>query len=114
MRAEEDDAPEAARDWRAGLQELLLTGGYLELGVDLLELAGRTQELVPFVRYEQYDTTAEVAEGAVDPETAGTDLVVGLTWRPIPQIALKADHILRSAEAGESEQVTSVGLGYMF
>jgi hypothetical protein len=92
----------------------LITGGYLELGVDLLELAGRSQELVPFVRYEQYDTTAEVADGLVDPETAGTDLVFGLTWRPIPQIAFKLDHIVRTAEAGSEEQVTSAGLGYMF
>ena len=92
----------------------LLTGGYLELGIDLLELAGREQELIPFVRYEQYDTTAEVADGLTDPETGATDLVLGLTWRPIPQVALKADHIVRSPEAGESEQVTSLGLGYMF
>lgn len=92
----------------------LITGGYLELGVDLLELAGQSQELVPFVRYEQYDTTAEVADGLVDPETAGTDLVFGLTWRPIPQIAFKLDHIVRTAEAGSEEQVTSAGLGYMF
>jgi hypothetical protein len=92
----------------------LITGGYLELGVDLLELAGQSHELVPFVRYEQYDTTAEVAEGAADPKTAGTDLVFGLTWRPIPQIALKLDHIVRTPEAGSEEQVTSAGLGYMF
>ena len=92
----------------------LITGGYLELGVDLLELAGRSQELVPFVRYEQYDTTAEVADGIANPETAGTDLVFGLTWRPIPQIAFKLDHIVRTAEAGSEEQVTSAGLGYMF
>lgn len=92
----------------------LITGGYLELGVDLFELAGRSQELVPFVRYEQYDTTAEVADGIANPETAGTDLVFGLTWRPIPQIAFKLDHIVRTAEAGSEEQVTSAGLGYMF
>lgn len=92
----------------------LITGGYLELGVDLLELAGQSQELVPFVRYEQYDTTAEVADGLVDPETAGTDIVFGLTWRPIPQIAFKLDHIVRTAEAGSEEQVTSAGVGYMF
>jgi len=92
----------------------LITGGYLELGVDLLELAGQSQELVPFVRYEQYDTTAEVAKGLSDPETAGTDIVFGLTWRPIPQIAFKLDHIVRTAEAGSEEQVTSAGLGYMF
>ena len=92
----------------------LITGGYLELGVDLFELAGRSQELVPFARYEQYDTTAEVADGIANPETAGTDLVFGLTWRPIPQIAFKLDHIVRTAEAGSEEQVTSAGLGYMF
>lgn len=92
----------------------LITGGYLELGVDLLELAGQSHELVPFVRYEQYDTTAEVAEGAADPKTAGTDLVFGLTWRPIPQIAIKLDHIVRTPEAGSEEQVTSAGVGYMF
>lgn len=92
----------------------LITGGYFELGVDLLELAGREQELIPFVRYEQYDTTAEVVDGMVDSETAGTDLVFGLTWRPIPQIALKADHIVRTSASGGEAQVTSVGLGYMF
>lgn len=92
----------------------LITGGYFELGVDLLELAGREQELIPFVRYEQYDTTAEVVDGMVDSETAGTDLVFGLTWRPIPQIALKADHIVRTPASGGEAQVTSVGLGYMF
>lgn len=92
----------------------LITGGYLELGVDLLELAGREQELISFVRYEQYDTTAEVADGLADLETAGTDLVFGLTWRPIPQIAFKLDHIVRTPEAGSDEQVTSAGLGYMF
>ena len=92
----------------------LITGGYLELGVDLLELAGREQELIPFVRYEQYDTTAEVVDGMVDAETAGTDIVFGLTWRPIPQIALKADHIVRTPASGGEEQVTSAGLGYLF
>jgi hypothetical protein len=106
----------ASTSWLAATAAVgsLITGGYLELGVDLLELAGQSQELVPFVRYEQYDTTAEVADGLVDPETAGTDIVFGLTWRPIPQIAFKLDHIVRTAEAGSEEQVTSAGLGYMF
>ena len=92
----------------------LITGGYVEVGVDVLELAGRTQEVVPFVRYETYDTTAEVAEGLVDPATAATDLVVGVTWRPIPQIALKADHIVRTPEQGDATQMTSLGVGYLF
>ena len=107
-------ATPATTDTPATVVGSLITGGYLELGVDLLELAGQSQELVPFVRYEQYDTTAEVADGLVDPETAGTDIVFGLTWRPIPQIAFKLDHIVRTAEAGSEEQVTSAGLGYMF
>ena len=107
-------ATPATTDTPATVVGSLITGGYLEFGVDLLELAGRSQELVPFVRYEQYDTTAEVADGLLDPETAGSDLVFGLTWRPIPQIAFKLDHIVRTAEAGSEEQVTSAGLGYMF
>ncbi|NDH54282.1 MAG: hypothetical protein EBY24_20420, partial [Betaproteobacteria bacterium] len=49
-----------------------------------------------------------VADGLVDAETAGTDLVFGLTWRPIPQVAFKLDHIVRTAEAGSEEQVTSM------
>lgn len=36
MRAEEDDAPEAARDWLADLQELLLTGGYFRARIAAL------------------------------------------------------------------------------
>ena len=107
-------ATPATTDTPATVVGSLITGGYVELGVDLLELAGRSQELVPFVRYEQYDTTAAVADGVANPETAGTDLVFGLTWRPIPQIAFKLDHIVRTAEAGSEEQVTSAGLGYMF
>ena len=36
MRAEEDDAPEAVRDWLAELQELLLTGGYFRARIAAL------------------------------------------------------------------------------
>lgn len=36
MRAEEDEAPAAARDWQQDLQELLLTGGYFRARIATL------------------------------------------------------------------------------
>ena len=55
MRAEEDDAPEAARDWLADLQELLLTGGYFR---------ARIAALAPFDKARAHGPAVCAAEGA--------------------------------------------------
>ena len=55
MRAEEDDAPEAARDWLAELQELLLTGGYFR---------ARIASLAPFDKARRPPRTRRRGRGA--------------------------------------------------
>jgi hypothetical protein len=109
-----DDLAASLGEAGPGVIGSVMRGGYAELGYDLLEPLGSDHELVPFVRYEAWDTTAEVADGAADPESGGNDLLLGATWRPIPQISFKADLTLRSLEEGESQQIFNLGLGYMF
>lgn len=90
-------------------------GGYLEAGYDALARTGSRQALIPFVRWERINTQAEVVAGAgVDPANDRSILTGGLSWKPIPQIALKADvsRIQNGARTGRN--VISVALGYEF
>lgn len=92
-------------------------GGYLEVGYDLLpHLApGTTQQLIPFVRYEPYDTQSSVAKGTTEVPTADRlDTTVGLTYKPTSQVAFKADLQWLADETDETTQVLNLGVGYNF
>lgn len=88
-----------------------LLGGYAELGYNLFQETDIDQALVPFARYEYYDTTAETG-GADGP--AVTDLVFGVSYRPIPQAVFKGDLVVRSPEEGRGENVLNLGVGWMY
>jgi hypothetical protein len=87
-------------------------GGYLEAGYDLL---GGKQALIPFVRLERMNTQAEVVSG-VTPTGAfdQTVLTTGVNWKPIPNVALKADlqKIENRARTGQNQ--VNVALGFYF
>jgi len=94
-----------------------LTGWYAELGYDLfswLRPSGQA-ELTPFVRFESYDTQAEVPSGfASDPANDVDILTVGLDWKPTPGIVVKLDYMdVEDAAEGGSNQV-NLSLGYVF
>lgn len=92
-------------------------GGYLEVGVDVLpHLApGTAQQLVPFVRYEPYDTQASVPDGTTStPAADRRDITVGLTYKPTSQVALKADLQWFSNETEETTRQLNLGVGYNF
>lgn len=68
-------------------------GWYLELSYDLLHRIERYESgLIPFIRYEQYNTHRSV-EGPVesDPAYERSDLTVGLGWRLASGAMLKTD-----------------------
>lgn len=94
-------------------------GGYLELAYDVLALLapGGEGALLPFVRYEAMDLNAAVPAGQVrDPALDTTLVTAGLTWRPIPTVALKADWQRRDSQApgaAAGEQV-DLGVGFAF
>lgn len=95
-----------------------LTGGYLEGGYNVLHLIAPTssQALTAFVRHERYDTQASVpSSGTRDASLARRITTVGLTWKPIFNVAFKADYQLRRNRGGIGEdEVTSLGVGYAF
>ena len=68
-------------------------GWYVQGGFDVLSLwPGSKMNLIPFVRYEQYDTQAQVPVGyARNPENDVDELTLGAAFQPIPQLILKAD-----------------------
>ncbi|HEX7480810.1 MAG TPA: hypothetical protein VF331_23615 [Polyangiales bacterium] len=100
-----------------------LAGGYVELAYDVLTAAHLEQALLPFVRLERYDTMAGVAGRArtpADEKAAATELVAGLTYRPVSQVAVKGDFRWSNPDgagpSGHSDAVGRVdlGLGVMF
>lgn len=90
-----------------------ILGVYGELGYDVLHPAGSTHSLVPFARVEYWDTTLAESDDAVDRPSV-LELVFGLTYRPIPQVSLKSDVILRRPSEGDDETRWNLGVGWMF
>lgn len=88
-------------------------GGYLEAGYDLL--GGGRQALVPFLRWERLATQAEVIPGVVkDPGTDQTVLTGGLNFKPIPNIAVKADYQRLTNGARTGRNQWNLALGFYF
>ncbi len=93
-----------------------LDGYYLELGYDVLGAIGDgRQELVPFARWESYDTQAKVPAGyARNPANEVEILTLGLNWQPIDQVIFKADWQDVKNGAGTGIDQFNLALGYIF
>ena len=91
-------------------------GWYLQGGFDVLSLrSGSRASLTPFVRYERYDTQAEVPAGYLrNLENDATVLTVGAVFKPIEPIALKLDWQQRRNAARTGVDQWNLGLGYLF
>jgi hypothetical protein len=73
------------------------------------------QDLVPFVRYETFDTQASVAEGLERSGTTDRDVVTaGLAYFPIAAVVLKGDAEWWSNADGEEWQNINLGVAYSF
>jgi hypothetical protein len=88
-------------------------GGYLEAGYDVL--SGSRQALIPYLRYERLNSQAEVVAGVMPDR--GNDrklLTVGVSYKPIPNTAVKADYqkIENAARTGQNQ--FNVALGFYF
>jgi hypothetical protein len=102
------DPSEASRD--TGTRQW---GGYLEAGYDLFR--GGRQALIPFLRWERLNTQGQVIPSAVrDLATDQTVLTVGLNYKPIPNVAVKADFQRLENRARTGRNQTNLGLGFYF
>lgn len=92
-------------------------GGYVELGYDWLSLFAPSsgQALTTFGRFDYVDTQADVPTGFVArKEFRRYSGVFGLVWRPIPQIAIKADYRRREFGAGPGFNEYASAITWLF
>lgn len=92
-----------------------LYGGYVELGYDVLHHFDAGQELVAFGRFERVDTQHKQPagfqrDGALD----RTIYTLGFRYKPIVQLAAKAEYqiIRNGAQTGVNQ--LNISLGYIF
>jgi len=91
-------------------------GGYAELGYDVLPLLAATdQAAVLFARYEYQDLHAAVpAGGQRNPALESDGVVAGVTYKPLPNVALKADYQWKRSKAPGATALDQVNLGAGF
>lgn len=94
-----------------------LLGFYAELGYNIFnknkELA---DELIVFGRYEKYNTHLSMHSGLEIEPAFNRDLITsGLTWKPNPQVAYKADiQLLTDASSNKFNHTLNIGIGFAF
>ena len=94
-----------------------MTGYYLEAGYNVFRLLENVNtELVPFIRYEVYDTHDAVEEGITKNEDYHNVIITtGLTWRLAKGAVLKADmQFVKPGPTDTYNQVFNAGFGVMF
>lgn len=92
-----------------------LQGYYLQLGYDLLAGRGGERALIPYARWETYNTQDEVPSGfQANPANDVETLTLGLAVKPIEQLILKVDYQDVDNEAGTGIDQLNALLGYVF
>ncbi|HUE77143.1 MAG TPA: hypothetical protein VMM83_04310, partial [Longimicrobiales bacterium] len=92
-----------------------LVGGYAHAGYDVLRAFDLEHQLFPFIRYEWLDTQAEVPEGyAADPANERTAILLGASWKPVPNVAVKGDYQIHSNGAETGRNGFALVLSYLF
>lgn len=92
-------------------------GWYAEVGYDILPhfLPKTTQYLAPFFRYEMYDTIAKAPNGFKDDPSKNQQIYqIGLQYKPIPNVVIKADYRNFEADQGYIADDFNLGLGFIF
>lgn len=92
-------------------------GGYVELAYNILEILAPAspQYVSPFVRYERYNTQGTVPGGYTsNPLNDREVYTMGLSYKPIPRVVLKADYQIRDNHAGAGVNQFNLGMGYEF
>jgi hypothetical protein len=94
-----------------------ILGYYIEAGYDIFHsLTDINSTLIPFVRYENYNTHNSVAEG-VEQNNAyhREEIVTGIGWKPVAGVAFKADvQFVRPKSEQVFSKVFNMGVGIWF
>jgi hypothetical protein len=102
-------ASEAIASW--------MLGGYAEAAYDILPLffPETSRSLSPYYRYEFYDTQWDMPSGFASDDTREIQVhTVGMQFKPIPSVVIKADYRNRQAEQGQLADELNLGIGLVF
>ena len=92
-------------------------GFYLTAAYDVMPLfiKGSSHYLAPFVQYEQFNTQDDVPTGfAKNPARDRTNVTLGLTYKPHPNVAFKFDYVNRDNEADTAVDQFNLAVNYLF
>ena len=93
------------------------SGYYLTAAYDVMPLLvrGTTHYLAPYIQYEQLDTQDNVPSAfSKNPARKRQNFYLGLTYKPIPNIAFKIDYVNRDDDADSAVDQFNLAMNYLF
>jgi len=93
-----------------------LYGFSIEGAYDIMPLLNSTSEfkLLPFLRYEKYNTQAKVTGFTANDAYDRNEITLGLTFKPTYNTAFKTDYQFLNNAAGTNTKQFNLGIGYNF
>lgn len=91
-------------------------GYYLDLGYNIGSLMNLDSKVIPFFRWEDYNTAANTKDGGDTEENNHfRTWMFGLSVKPIDQVVFKVDYSVSKNELSEAKtKMFNFGAGYMF
>ncbi len=92
------------------------TGFFAEVGYDVFNrIRSIKSQLIPFVRYEQYNTHQATEEMSVNDAFHRTEITAGIDWKITPGTVLKADfQWLKNRQTNVFNHQLNLGVGVWF
>jgi hypothetical protein len=101
-----------------GLNDLgsAMSGYYIEAGYNVFKSTNAKSELIPFIRYEAYNTHSSVENTISENAAYNVNMITtGITWKLTPKAALKADlQFTKNEAADEYTKQFNAGVAVMF
>lgn len=94
-----------------------MIGYYAEFAYDLFySLANYSSALIPFIRYDHYDTQASMDDTEIMNQSYNRNAITGgITWKPINNVAFKADVQSFGNASTDLRQLNgNLGIGFAF
>ena len=92
-----------------------LDGHYLQAGYDVLATVETRQAVIPFVRYETFNTQKAVPTGFLsDPGNDVKVMTYGVSYKPIPKVVIKLDYQDYENAAGTGVDQWNLSTGFLF
>ena len=92
-----------------------MDGYYVQAGYDVFSFRETHQALIPYVRYEEFDTQSEVPSGFLrDPANDVEVITYGIAYKPIPNVVFKLDFQDFDNAAGTGTDQWNLAAGFLF